>query len=747
VGSALTAAAIVRARIAAGCLADAGTAARVGRFRLRPEQREALAAVERALERHGGALLADPPGTGKTVIALALASRTRPPALVAAPAALRAQWIRAAAAAGVEIRFASFESLGRGAEVAGAPLLIVDEAHHARTPGTRRYARLAEICTGARVLLLSATPVVNRDADRDALLALFLGARATALDARTLADVVVRRLGADDPRPPLRRLAPLRAAAEVRGLGHAISSLPPPLPAADGLAATALVRITLAMAWRSSLAALDATLRRREQRGRALADRLAAGNWPRRATLHLWVHGDDATQLPLPFDLDDAAAAPATALETVRRHLRAVHDLRLRIAPHITADARSRADALSSLVASHPTRRVVCFAQHAATIVTLWRALRQQPGVVAVTGERVRAAAGRWTRDELLRALGPGARALSMRDPRAIRLLLATDLLAEGVELQGVGIVVHGDAAWTPARLEQREGRAARAGAIAADVLVTHFRPPRGARTLLRLASRLAQKRAARTTALADASAEERCARLLSAWSTPSTPPPTPVSASVRGPQRRLLALVAHGSSPRGTLVAGRWLCGRWRLSDRPAVIARCVAAGLGPNCATDPATERGARAAIAGWAARERARAELGGAVGADAALWRQLRRRVSRAVDRLSFPERAQRASAWEAALRTIASEPGVGASRRIAALDRAVADDRAFADALCALAATWCATKPGFSTADHARVRAARPKLLALLLIEPERDRPVPPAQPEPSASCFRSASSLD
>ena len=134
---------------------------RVGAFTLRAEQRRTLAAVRAALEEFGGALLADPPGTGKTIVALAVAAVTTAPArgddgartLVVAPATLRAQWAAQAARAGVPITFRSLESLSRGAARERPGLVIVDEAHHLREPATRRHAHLAGLCEGTRVLL------------------------------------------------------------------------------------------------------------------------------------------------------------------------------------------------------------------------------------------------------------------------------------------------------------------------------------------------------------------------------------------------------------------------------------------------------------------------------------------------------------------------------------------------------------------------------------------------------------------
>ena len=51
-----------------------------------------------------------------------------------------------------------------------APLVILDEAHRASTEATERYVRLADVTHGARVLLVSATPVRNSSREVAALL-------------------------------------------------------------------------------------------------------------------------------------------------------------------------------------------------------------------------------------------------------------------------------------------------------------------------------------------------------------------------------------------------------------------------------------------------------------------------------------------------------------------------------------------------------------------------------------------------
>jgi hypothetical protein len=559
----------------------------LGGFTLRPAQREVVGRVRGALREFGIALLADPPGAGKTVVALAVA-RGHHDVLVAAPATLRRQWERAAARAGVAIRFASLEALSRGSVPAAGSMLIVDEAHHARTPGTMRYRVLAALAARAATLLLTATPVVNRAADRSALLALGLAERAARLDPAEQARCILRSGETRGDLPRLRRLPPLAAPVTTDGIGAAIAGLPAPLSIAGGGDAIALIRMSLALAWSSSLGALDRALARRLQRGAAMADLLAAGRAPTREALHHWVLSDDATQLafadlvaPAHHPRDPAVDARATLAAQRARlvaHLDAVSALRRLAHRDVGRDAQARADGIRTLATAHAGRRVVVFARHAETIRALWSALRHDPGVVAITGQRVHAAAGRWRRDEVLAALGPNGAAVDPRDPRAIRLLLTTDLLAEGVEMPGVGILVHADLPWTPARLAQRRGRIARPGGAAAEVLETRFTIPAEARAIVRLGLRLRRKRRAGRMAVRPADAPSRLMHLMRRW---AKRPSRGRVATASAPREGFVAAVRTGTGI--LLLEGSSRPDRlgWRVTDDASRVLRaCRSAG-----------------------------------------------------------------------------------------------------------------------------------------------------------------------
>jgi hypothetical protein len=661
-----------------------------------------------------------------------------------APATLREQWQRAAARAAVEITFVSLESLSRGCRVPSAPIIVVDEAHHARTPSTQRYQALATLCVGAKVLLLTATPVVNRESDLHALLALFLGARAAELDADSLARVVIRRMprqadalhATSSLLPRVRQLPPLSVPECPVDIAAAIRTLPPPLPAADGAAALALIQISLAMAWGSSLAALDAALRRRIQRAAALADSLSAGRWPDRRTLAQWVIGDDATQLAMPLLLaDPGSTPPPEATIALHAHLNAVRALRTALHPYVDGDSRARATALASLMSEYPQTRVVLFARHAETVLALWRALRGTAGVVAITGTRVRAAQGRWSREEVLRALGPRAKPLRDDDPRVIRLLLTTDLLAEGVELQGMGIIVHGDGAWNPARFEQRTGRIARIGG-AHEVLETRFAMPEGADALVRLRERLHHKSRARDRAVRDAWAREQLEARLARWPDVAHAARIACATSVTA---GLLALIRDGDAL--TLVGARRLRGRWRITTAPEQLRHLTACAEGAARPISDHRVREARRVLARWCAGRAARALIGVGAGNDAT--RAARTEIDAMIAQTALGGRAAIANSGAEALRVVTQSPGIGPGRALRALLRGARDAALAADSdaqregylagLEQLARTIAQrSMPAASAIPETPVAPAtrgtpfkpdRPRLVALLLLEPD------------------------
>ncbi|HSR91639.1 MAG TPA: SNF2-related protein, partial [Gemmatimonadales bacterium] len=258
---------------------------------LREDQRQGVRRALCTLIRYGGALLADPTGSGKTYSALAVGSlwQGRGGVVVLAPAALLQQWRRTAEQLHVTIQAHSHERVSRGALPSVRPhLVIVDESHWYRNPCSRRYRTLAPYLAGRHALLLSATPIVNRliDLAHQLLLAVrddclvWHGVSSLTVLLRgdtghpALGELVITRSDEVTGRPRLTQRTVLdgetdRPSAIIMGLDRLSLSTKP--------GTASILRSMLYRAMESSPAALQGALRRYRALLAHAADARAAG--------------------------------------------------------------------------------------------------------------------------------------------------------------------------------------------------------------------------------------------------------------------------------------------------------------------------------------------------------------------------------------------------------------------------------------------------------------------------------------
>jgi len=485
----------------------------LGEIRLASHQVAAARRIAELLREHGGALLADDVGLGKTYVALATA-REYQRVLIIHPAALREMWETALCRTGVAATLGSYEAISRRALPAGQwDIVILDEAHHARSTSARRYRRIAALTAHARTLLISATPLVNRLDELRALLALFLGERAGALDAESARRYIVRRTADTVPGAQLPAIARPEwvHVADDPWILERILALPPPVPPADSGDGGTLHLIGLVRQWASSVGALRAALRRRLARATAMDALLAEGRNPTRHALAAWQLTDTSLQLAMPGLFTEVCADGAYAIPELARAVATHRDGIVALLDAL--DARPDPDALHAAALAglrdrYRGERILAFTEYAETAQAYGRHLRQHPGIARLTARGGEIASGAIGRRDVLHRFAPrGSRRAPPRAAEAITLLVTTDLLAEGVDLRDATVVVHLDLPWNPARLEQRVGRARRLGASAERIAVHAFRPPHAAEALLELEARLRHK-AALTRATVGAAAD-----------------------------------------------------------------------------------------------------------------------------------------------------------------------------------------------------------------------------------------------
>ena len=151
-----------------------------GKFSNLKYQTEAVQMAINAIKNHNGVIVADVVGLGKSIIASTVARNLRLRALVVCPPHLEEQWQNYRDDFGftasiyttgkLEEALKYYERIVKADE---QYLIIVDEAHRYRNEYTIDYTILHQLCSGNKVMLLTATPFNNRPDDIYAMLKLF----------------------------------------------------------------------------------------------------------------------------------------------------------------------------------------------------------------------------------------------------------------------------------------------------------------------------------------------------------------------------------------------------------------------------------------------------------------------------------------------------------------------------------------------------------------------------------------------
>jgi hypothetical protein len=357
---------------------------------------------------------------------------------------------------------------------------------------TRRYAHLATWLSNRPALLVTATPIVNRLMDLANQLNLVVRDNALAPEGITslralmesgsshpaLGQLVVENEARVDARPRRSSRFILPSADECTAWGGPDLVNRVRLSRNEPIAG--LIRRLLFRAAASSPAALAGALQRYRRLLLHARDALLAGRSMSRGELRRFT--DDVGDQLVWWELlpEDAGSSDLELTDLVELE---------RVIPAAKAAMRENDPKLERL-------REILLQEGPALVFTTSRDtvryLRNRLGDLRLawcTGNQAgigpvalpRAAVLSWFRGDAPAGLGP-------------RHLVVTDVAAEGLDLQRASRVLHYDLPWTPMRLEQREGRAARLGSQHREVEVVRFAPPAILEPHLRLAETLTRK-------------------------------------------------------------------------------------------------------------------------------------------------------------------------------------------------------------------------------------------------------------
>lgn len=463
-------------------------------------QAHAASRLTSMVQRWGGALLADAVGLGKTRVAITVAVAVareqricggRGNVWLCVPARLRDSWVAAARAGGLEqFEVVTHTALSRGAIPDEAPLFVViDEAHRFRNPATRRRRTLSH-AADAPMLLVTATPVANSMRDLWNLLRLFLDdedarqafgwdldtAEQLANERRWDPAELVREVTVRRTSPPAEAGFGRRPSVALEVVGYdptddeawLWTNLEPSvrqlhlIDEADDWPTGLFVEHVLRR-WESGPDALGETLR--ELHGFAVR-RLRAARQGRSLDRRTFreIFGAQPQQEVFPFLYPTSCSTPSSAA--------IAHDVEVLANLIGRVDLICRGETGRDAALVELARRVsslLVFTSYKSSAHGLFDRFARDLGVNArvglVTGDGARATGlGRTSPSDVLRRFAPTAHHVELRDHERLDVLVATDCIAEGVNLQDCGHVVLADLPYSPLGVEQRIGRLLRPG-------------------------------------------------------------------------------------------------------------------------------------------------------------------------------------------------------------------------------------------------------------------------------------------
>jgi len=186
------------------------------------------------------------------------------------------------------------------------------------------------------------------------------------------------------------------------------------------------------------------------------------------------------------FDWLDARFFSPDLKQSLRDDAQALLDVLVRAGKWAPEHDAKLAVLTELLTGQHPDDKVLVFTQFADTAVYLYEQLvrRGVKDIAVVTNQTADPVA-------LARRFSPGTNGGLPPGETELRILVATDVLAEGQNLQDGHIVVNFDLPWAIIRLIQRAGRVDRIGQNHDTITAYSFLPADGVERIIRLRQRL----------------------------------------------------------------------------------------------------------------------------------------------------------------------------------------------------------------------------------------------------------------
>jgi ERCC4-related helicase/HKD family nuclease len=179
----------------------------------------------------------------------------------------------------------------------------------------------------------------------------------------------------------------------------------------------------------------------------------------------------------------------------LEKELIKILDKQLEIISEDDSKVKEFAKYLDEIRKDDPQRKVLVFTYFSDTIKFLEKKLFEYSSTATPGQTGFLSSSNRADAENFASRFSPRSKLYSLKpDEPELNLLISTDVLSEGQNLQDAGVLINFDLHWNPVRMIQRNGRVNRLGSVFKEVNVFNMKPESALDSYLRLIQRLQSK-------------------------------------------------------------------------------------------------------------------------------------------------------------------------------------------------------------------------------------------------------------
>lgn len=504
------------------------------------------------LEKYNGVIIADSVGLGKTYVAKGLLkyfSLQNKNVLIISPGSLKNMWRYESSDLDLNINVITQEKIGKkgisSAAIQNVETIIIDEAHNFRNQNANRYKELIKVTMGKKIVQLTATPINNSIYDLYNILTLFLKeddfkkefgiARLKDIFkdydnkkdevSNILNEVMIRRsrtfirnkygnsdralyIKNQELKFPTRKLKKISySISDLYGeniyneIANIIENLNLPIISEEFLSEgqqfynKSLVKTIFLKRFESSVEAFRNSIMKQLKYCDLLLDSMEAGYLLLKKEVMDELNSDN-------FEID--VNVTKVELSNYNGNLNELVDQIkidkqnlseiIKLIKSIDNEKDIKLQTLKNhLRLNNNTKKLLIFTQFKDTARYLFKYLRDNDfGIVAELDSQNNY---NNKKEELVAQFAPKANpSMFNPDNSEIDILITTDILSEGQNLQDCNTIINYDLTWNPVRIIQREGRIDRITTNHDEIYIYNFIPDDKLDSILNLTQRLAKK-------------------------------------------------------------------------------------------------------------------------------------------------------------------------------------------------------------------------------------------------------------